>query len=155
MYWTLYNQTGYILRGQMDGTNPQRIVDSTNGPGGIVLDNVSGRLFWTEHEANKIKSSNLDGGDLRQILQLSDGARPWSIILVEGRLYWGNWRNKTLQSCTKSGDDPRVLYVGSNLINQLAFVARNFPPMSRKNDCEGQNCANICVLNSISFRCLD
>ena len=153
MYWTLYD-SGKILQAQMDGTGVNVIVTGLGKPGGIVLDTESGRLFWTEYGSHKIQSSNAAGGELRKVLQLSKDAGPWGIILTEGRIYWGNYENKTLQSCTKSGNDPRLLYEGPKGINQLTFAAGNVPP-NRINDCEGQNCANICVLTSTSFRCVD
>ena len=138
----------------MDGTDTNVIVNDLGKPGGIALDHDFNRLFWVEYETHKLRSSNINGGEVQEILQLSKDSGPWGITLTGGRIYWGNYSNKTLQSCTKSGQDAQILYEAPHGINQLAFVNSGRDRINRKNDCEGQSCSNICVLNSKSFRCL-
>ena len=145
MYWTV--REGHIMRAQMDGSDPVQVVTGLGNPVGITIDYDASRMFWTEHTGNKICSSNLDGTDVRPIVPLPSGTVPWGIAVHNDQIYWGNRNTSSLQRSSKSGQDVRTVFTGSSPIQPLMTSGGNFPT-TRRNQCEGHSCANICVIKT-------
>ena len=152
---TLYftKNEGNITVAEMDGTNAVDIITGLSRPAGIAIGFDPLRLFWVDHATDRVKSSNLEGTDLRQVAQLPPGTYPWGIAIKNGQLFWGNYAFNCLQSSAQTGENLQTLYSGTFEIQHLV-VPSSSPARTRRNDCEGQSCAGICVLNKNSFRCL-
>ena len=158
MYWTTYydsRRRGSITRAGLDGSNRTEIVEGLQSPGGIVIDHSSSMLFWTDHFANCIQSSDLDGGNIRTVATLQGRTTPWGIALYGDKLFWGNYHTMTLQSANKSGGSDQTVYRTDTNPTHLVLVTKAVPKISRRNDCDGQSCGKICVLTPTSFRCVD
>ena len=151
MYWT--RNTGEIMRAQMDGSDAVQVVAGLNFPFGIAIDYNASRMFWTESQPDQICSSNLDGRDIHTIVTLPASSVPIGIVVHNNLIYWGNYGAKSLQRSSKSGQDIETVFTGSHTITQLTTTYRNLVT-NRLNQCEGQNCANICVLTTNAFRCI-
>lgn len=62
MFWTEIGNLVKIERAGMDGSERKAIVNTSLGwPGGITVDVLSERVFWTDERLNAIGSSTLDG----------------------------------------------------------------------------------------------
>jgi len=60
MYWTDWGTIPKIERSDLDGGNRQTIVQGDlKWPNGLVIDQVSLRLFWADAGLDKIETSNL------------------------------------------------------------------------------------------------
>ena len=70
----------------MDGSDPSPIVTGLNGQAGIVIDDGTNRMYWTEYSGNRIRSSNLDGTEVRTIFTLPSGTDPWEIAIHNNRI---------------------------------------------------------------------
>lgn len=137
----------------MDGTNVQAIVTGLDIPAGIIFDYHSGRLYWADHGFRKLQSSNMDGGDRHDVFTTPEGHLPWGIALHRERLYWSYRHNHNVQSINLSGGVARTLFQGKSTIQHLTITASDYQ-RDRVNDCEGNNCTNVCVLSVTSFRCM-
>ena len=139
----------------MDGSDPVRLVDTEIGePIGIAVDFNSSRIVWADSAKNMIQSSNLDGSDLQTVVSLKSDQSPYGIALYGDKIFWSNYGTKTLQSRDRSGRKVRTVYSGIHPIMGLASVNANEPTGVRQNDCDGQQCPNICVLSRNASRCL-
>lgn len=137
----------------MDGTDANEMVINIAGPNGLVVDNLSSKVFFTEGDMNKIWSISLEGRGLSTVHSLSDGAYPYGMTLYKEILYFTTFNNKTVYTMNQSGGDVRILGTLTHSIRHLALAARN-PPQTRPNHCSGNSCSNICVLTANSARCL-
>ena len=106
----------------MDGSNSVTVVTGLSSPQGITIDFETSRLFWTDHAAHRIESSNLQGGDRHTVVHFSSEG-PWGIAVGNGRLYWGELSSGKLRSSTVTGED-MILHSGTNGITYLTFNAQ-------------------------------
>lgn len=107
---------------------------SLGWPGGVTVDTVSDRVYWTDERLRSIGSATLDGGDVRvkplspgaalvaetkrwpdqsrafQILQVKETANPFSLAVFNEHLYWTDAKRRVVLSAHKiSGKNSRVL----------------------------------------------
>ncbi|XP_013769569.1 prolow-density lipoprotein receptor-related protein 1 [Pundamilia nyererei] len=70
MFWTEIGNVVKIERAGMDGSERRPLVNSSLGwPGGVAVDAVSERVYWTDERLKAIGSATLDGDDIRIYLQ--------------------------------------------------------------------------------------
>lgn len=68
MFWTEIGNLVKIERAGMDGSERKVVVNSSLGwPGGIAVDFLSERVFWTDERLGAIGSSTLDGDDVKVV----------------------------------------------------------------------------------------
>lgn len=66
MFWTEIGNLVKIERAGMDGSERKAIVNTSLGwPGGITVDVLSERVFWTDERLKAIGSSTLDGNNVK------------------------------------------------------------------------------------------
>lgn len=66
MFWTEIGNVVKIERAGMDGSERRALVNSSLGwPGGVAVDAVSKRVYWTDERLRAIGSATLDGNDIR------------------------------------------------------------------------------------------
>lgn len=136
MFWTEIGNVVKIERAGMDGSERRVVVNSSLGwPGGVTVDTVSDRVYWTDERLKSIGSATLDGGDIRvkpcpvlvpswslrpngglnqscafQILQVKETANPFSLAVFNEHLYWTDAKRRVVLSAHKtSGKNGRVL----------------------------------------------
>ncbi|MEM9826627.1 MAG: hypothetical protein AAF958_08560 [Planctomycetota bacterium] len=64
LFWT---RGGSVFRGAEDLSSQTEIINSVSNAHGIAIDEVNGRLFFTDFSDDVIYRSNLDGSDLTQV----------------------------------------------------------------------------------------
>lgn len=83
MFWTEIGNVVKIERAGMDGSQRRAVVNSSLGwPGGVAVDTISDRVYWTDERLRSIGSATLDGDDIR-VKQPENLPEP-----VEGRIIW-------------------------------------------------------------------
>ena len=66
MFWTEIGNIVKIERAGMDGSERKAVVNSSLGwPGGVAVDAISDRVYWTDERLRSIGSATLDGEDIR------------------------------------------------------------------------------------------
>lgn len=66
MFWTEIGNVVKIERAGMDGSDRRAVVNSSLGwPGGVAVDTISDRVYWTDERLRLIGSATLDGDDIR------------------------------------------------------------------------------------------
>ena len=105
LYWTNMGNPkandGSILRSDFDGRHMTAIVPSggTFTPKQLQLDQMNGKLYWSDREGMRVMRANIDGTKVETLVDTSDGdarpgpdARKWCVgIAVDaagGKLYW-------------------------------------------------------------------
>jgi DNA-binding beta-propeller fold protein YncE len=71
MYWGVSIPSNQrIARANLDGTNVENILigSSIVRPEGLVVDGVSGKMYWTEIDGSRIRRANLDGTQIETIV---------------------------------------------------------------------------------------
>lgn len=73
MFWTEIGNVVKIERAGMDGSERRAVVNSSLGwPGGVAVDAIAERVYWTDERLGAIGSAMLDGNDIR-VKQFGEG----------------------------------------------------------------------------------
>ena len=74
MFWTEIGNVAKIERAGMDGSERRELVNTSLGwPGGIAVDTMCNRVYWTDERLKAIGSANLDGEDIQVESDLVSG----------------------------------------------------------------------------------
>ncbi|XP_018524761.1 very low-density lipoprotein receptor isoform X1 [Lates calcarifer] len=146
MFWTETGNVVKIERAGMDGSERTAVVNSSLGwPGGVAVDTISDRVYWTDERLRAIGSATLDGDDI-QILQMKETTNPFSLAVFSDMLYWSDAKRRVVQGAHKiSGKKCQVLLkrprqpFGVKIIHPLLQMG-NYSP------CEKMDCSHMCVL---------
>ncbi|KAG7222111.1 hypothetical protein INR49_016683 [Caranx melampygus] len=146
MFWTEIGNVVKIERAGMDGSERRAVVNSSLGwPGGVAVDIISDRVYWTDERLGAIGSATLEGNDI-QILQMKETANPFSLAVFNDMLYWTDAKKRVVQAAHKiSGKNRQILLkrprqpFGVKIIHQLL-------QMGNQNPCEKMDCSHMCVL---------
>lgn len=112
IYWTDstdFGHEGGIYRANIDGSNPQLIVQDFK-PSSIELDLYNDRIYWTDSVDNEILSAEFDGSGFERVLSTS--ARPFGLAIdpLAGHIYFSN----VTTGASPSSELTRVNYDGSD-----------------------------------------
>nr|XP_046242180.1 very low-density lipoprotein receptor isoform X2 [Scatophagus argus] len=146
MFWTEIGNVVKIERAGMDGSERMAVVNSSLGwPGGVAVDTISERVYWTDERLRAIGSATLDGDDIR-ILQMKETTNPFSLAVFNDMLYWSDAKKRVVLVAHKvSGKNCRVLLkrprqpFGVKIIHPLLQMEIESP-------CEKMDCSHMCVL---------
>ncbi|XP_070760898.1 very low-density lipoprotein receptor [Enoplosus armatus] len=146
MFWTEIGNVVKIERAGMDGSERMAVVNSSLGwPGGVAVDTISDRVYWTDERLRAIGSATLDGDDIR-ILQMKETNNPFSLAVFNDMLYWSDAKKRVVQAAHKiSGKNRQVLLkrprqpFGVKIIHPLLQMGIESP-------CEKMDCSHMCVL---------
>ncbi|XP_071778377.2 vitellogenin receptor Yl [Centroberyx gerrardi] len=146
MFWSEIGNVVKIERAGMDGSQRRAVVKSSLGwPGGVAVDTISDRVYWTDERLKAIGSATLDGDDI-QILQMKETTNPFSLAVFNDMLYWSDAKKRTVQAAHKiTGKNRQVLLkrprqpFGVKIIHPLLQMATESP-------CEKMYCSHLCVL---------
>ncbi|XP_059193208.1 very low-density lipoprotein receptor [Centropristis striata] len=146
MFWSEIGNVVKIERAGMDGSERKALVNSSLGwPGGVAVDTISDRVYWTDERLRVIGSATLDGDDIR-ILQMKETTNPFSLAVFNDMLYWSDSKTRVLLTAQKiSGKNSRVLLkrprqpFGVKIIHPLLQTGIASP-------CEKVKCSHMCVL---------
>ncbi|XP_045890247.1 very low-density lipoprotein receptor [Micropterus dolomieu] len=146
MFWTEIGNVVKIERAGMDGSERMAVVNSSLGwPGGVAVDTISDRVYWTDERLRAIGSATLDGNDIR-ILQMKETTNPFSLAVLNDMLYWSDAKKRVVQAAHKiSGKNRQVLLkrprqpLAVKIIHPLLQTGIESP-------CEKMDCSHMCVL---------
>ncbi|XP_013877868.1 very low-density lipoprotein receptor isoform X2 [Austrofundulus limnaeus] len=146
MFWTEIGNMVKIERAGMDGSERRAVVNSSLGwPGGISVDYISERVYWTDERLGAIGSSTLDGGDVK-ILQLKETTNPFSVAVFNDMLYWSDAKKRVVQAANKfSGKNCQILLKRPG----QPFAVKLIHPilqMDTGSPCKKMDCSHMCVV---------
>ncbi|TNN77575.1 Low-density lipoprotein receptor-related protein 2 [Liparis tanakae] len=147
MFWTEIGDVVKIERAGMDGSERRAVVNSSLGwPGGVAVDAISERVYWTDERLSTIGSATLDGDDIR-ILQMKEITNPFSLSVFNDMLYWCDAKKRVVLAAHKiSGKNPKVLLKRPG----QPFAVKVIHPLLQigiENQCEKMRCSHMCVLS--------
>jgi sugar lactone lactonase YvrE len=107
VYWTNMGapqgftqvDNGYIMRANLDGSNPTTIVPmgGTHTPKQLKLDTVHGKIYWSDREGMRVMRANTDGTGIETLVttapasasaDMSNWAVGIALDLAGGKMYW-------------------------------------------------------------------
>uniref|UniRef100_A0A3Q3N1G3 Low-density lipoprotein receptor related-protein 13 n=1 Tax=Mastacembelus armatus TaxID=205130 RepID=A0A3Q3N1G3_9TELE len=146
MFWTEIGNVVKIERAGMDGSERTVVVNSSLGwPGGVAVDTISDRVYWTDERLKAIGSATLDGDDIPICLSFKT-TNPFSLAVFNDILYWSDAKRRVVQAAHKiSGKNRQVLLkrprqpFGVKIIHPLLQMGIESP-------CEKIHCSHMCVL---------
>ncbi|XP_054906763.1 very low-density lipoprotein receptor [Poeciliopsis prolifica] len=146
MFWTEIGNVVKIERAGMDGSERKAIVNSSLGwPGGITVDVLSDRVFWTDERMNAIGSSTLDGDNVK-IFQLKETTYPFSVAVFDDLLYWSDAKRRVVQAVDKlSGKNRQVILKRPGQPFAIKIV-HPIMQMDTESPCKKMACSHMCVL---------
>ncbi|XP_041792301.1 very low-density lipoprotein receptor [Chelmon rostratus] len=146
MFWTEIGNVVKIERAGMDGSERTAVVNSSLGwPGGVAVDTVSDRVYWTDERLRAIGSATLDGDDIR-ILQMKETSNPFSLAVFNDMLYWSDAKKRVVLAAHKtSGKNHQVLLKRP----RQPFSVKIIHPLLQtgiESPCAMMDCSHMCVL---------
>ncbi|XP_032433515.1 very low-density lipoprotein receptor [Xiphophorus hellerii] len=146
MFWTEIGNLVKIERAGMDGSERKAIVNTSLGwPGGITVDVLSERVFWTDERLNAIGSSTLDG-DYVKIFQLKETTNPFSVAVFNDLLYWSDAKRRVVQAVDKlSGKNRQVILKRPGQPFAIKII-HPIMQMDTESPCKKMTCSHMCVL---------
>uniref|UniRef100_A0A3B5LM11 Uncharacterized protein n=1 Tax=Xiphophorus couchianus TaxID=32473 RepID=A0A3B5LM11_9TELE len=144
MFWTEIGNLVKIERAGMDGSERKAIVNTSLGwPGGITVDVLSERVFWTDERLNAIGSSTLDGDN---IFQLKETTNPFSVAVFNDLLYWSDAKRRVVQAVDKlSGKNRQVILKRPGQPFAIKII-HPIMQMDTESPCKKMACSHMCVL---------
>ncbi|XP_067377452.1 very low-density lipoprotein receptor [Channa argus] len=146
MFWTEIGNVVKIERAGMDGSERRAVVNSSLGwPGGVAVDTISDRIYWTDERLRAIGSATLDGDDI-QILQMKETTNPFSLAVFNDMLYWSDAKKRVVQAAHKiTGKNRQVLLKRPRQPFGVKIIHQSLQ-MSMESPCEQMDCSHTCVL---------
>ncbi|XP_056135703.1 low-density lipoprotein receptor-related protein 4 [Lampris incognitus] len=146
MFWSEIGNVAKIERAGMDGSERRAVVNTSLGwPGGVAVDTMSDRVYWTDERLKAIGSATLDGDDIR-ILQMKETTNPFSLTVFEDLVYWSDAKRRIVQAAQKvTGKNRQVLLkrpgqpFGIKIVHPLLQTSTVSP-------CQKVRCSHLCVL---------
>lgn len=86
--------TGTILRinptGSPNNLNFTTLVSTNGRPVAVAVDELNGKLYWTDEATNTIERSNLDGTNVQSVITSAQAGLPQGIAVdqARGMIYW-------------------------------------------------------------------
>ncbi|XP_037339555.2 low-density lipoprotein receptor-related protein 2 isoform X1 [Pungitius pungitius] len=145
MFWTEIGNVVKIERAGMDGSERIAVVNSSLGwPGGVAVDAISERVYWTDERLRAIGSATLAGNDIR-ILQMKETNNPFSVAVFNDMLYWSDARKRVVLAAHKiSGKNLKVLLKRPGQPFGVKVI-HPFLQLGVENRCEKMRCSHMCV----------
>ncbi|XP_055996988.1 low-density lipoprotein receptor-related protein 4-like isoform X3 [Ostrea edulis] len=85
-----------IMRAFLNGTKPEAVVEyGLESPGGLALDWIHNKLFWTDSGMSVIEVMDLGTDKYRKVLIWDDIRKPRAIVAYPrlGMIFWTDWGN--------------------------------------------------------------
>uniref|UniRef100_UPI00227AF889 Calx-beta domain-containing protein n=1 Tax=Algoriphagus sp. PAP.12 TaxID=2996678 RepID=UPI00227AF889 len=76
IYWSQF-YLDKIRRANLDGTNVEDVLTTSNNPSGVFVDNFNGKLYWGKYNSDVFSRSNLDGSNIEDVI--SGLNQPWAV----------------------------------------------------------------------------
>ncbi len=112
LYWVDSGNEA-IQRSELDGSNPQTIVDlkalfgttTDYGLRYLAVDAPAGKMYWTDSGPGRIQRANLDGSNVETLISgfTGGGLRGIAIDSAAGKLYWADFSAGKIQCANLDG----------------------------------------------------
>ncbi|XP_049628648.1 low-density lipoprotein receptor-like [Suncus etruscus] len=147
MYWAEIGEEPQIEQAGMDGSSRKILINESLGrPTGIVIDQLSWKIYWSDDKLHCIGSANLDGSDIT-MLQLTQIQNPFSVTVFEDEIFWSEMKTRTVQRMKKAtGKNRTVLIKRFNQPYGLKIMHEVLQPRST-NPCLDIGCSHMCLLS--------
>ncbi|XP_029959993.1 low-density lipoprotein receptor-related protein 1B [Salarias fasciatus] len=146
MFWTEIGNVVKIERAGMDGSERRAVVNSSLGwPGGVAVDYISERLYWTDERLKAIGSTTLDGNDIR-ILQMKQTTNPFAVAVFNDMLYWSDAKMRVVQAAHKVTGKKRQVLLKRPKQPFAVKIIHPMIQMGTENPCSRLDCSHLCVL---------
>ncbi len=77
-----------IRRANLDGTGEEVIIPDICRPRGIDIDEINGKVYWTNVHFNSIYRANLDGTSVQKLLEFDKNPEFLQIDAENSKMYW-------------------------------------------------------------------
>ncbi|XP_015252102.1 PREDICTED: very low-density lipoprotein receptor-like [Cyprinodon variegatus] len=146
MFWTEIGNLVKIERAGMDGSERKAVVNSSLGwPGGIAVDMLSERIFWTDERLGAIGSATLDGDEIK-VFQLKETTNPFSVTVFNDLLFWSDAKKRVVQAVDKlSGKNRQVILKRPGQPFSVKII-HPIIQMDTESPCKKMACSHICLL---------
>ncbi len=115
VYWTVGGDET-IKRANLDGSNPEIIVQNTSNIAIIEIDNSTNRLYFTESGSGEIQSCNLDGSDIQVLVQGTGIVLGLDVDPLNHHFYWTESSNGLIRRADLDGANiVNILSTGENV----------------------------------------
>ncbi|MCA9215700.1 MAG: hypothetical protein KDB27_21695 [Planctomycetales bacterium] len=159
MYWSDRGQNT-IMRADLDGTNPEVLVDGLSEARGVAVDYENGMLYWADNGTNEIQRSMLDGSNVQTIVsnntlpteqQLSFPAGV-ALDVPAGKVYWADATKGHIQRANLDGSNVEIFvemdqdapyFVTADLENQHLYWTDQGSGKLNRIDLDGQNLVTL------------
>ena len=114
MCWTADGEN-LIQCAQRDGTGQVDLLATAGKPQGIILDTINGKLYWAEHEPERIMVVDLEGVTNANVLVelgIGAGLRGIAVAGSLGKVYWVAEEVGKIQRANLDGSQVEDLPVG-------------------------------------------
>ncbi|XP_077601200.1 low-density lipoprotein receptor-related protein 2-like [Stigmatopora nigra] len=146
MFWTDFDNVPKIERAGMDGSERRLVVNASLGwPGGVAVDALTDRIYWTDVKLKAIGSATLDGHNIR-ILQMKETTNPFSLAVFNDMLYWSDAKRRVVLAAHKvTGKNVHVLLKRPRQPFAVKIV-HQILQQTKGNPCKKMECSHMCVL---------
>ena len=115
MYWTTLWE-GAIRTANLDGTNETVLISGLNSPSGISVDEVNGKIYWTEWSgSNNVRRANLDGTGIENLVTNMPNANVITLDVANNYMYWSDWDDNTVLRANLDGSNITTLISGAKM----------------------------------------
>ncbi|MBW8886670.1 MAG: 3-hydroxyacyl-CoA dehydrogenase [Fibrobacteres bacterium] len=114
IYWLEF--TG-LHSANADGSDAKTLVPLNDGPDGVAVDAVAGKIYWTNMGSGgngSVQRSNLDGSKVEYVVPKAGTyfAKQIQLDLIHGKAYWSDRDGLKIQRCNLDGSQNEVLISG-------------------------------------------
>lgn len=136
-----------IYRANLDGTNPELLLESKSHISALACDYDRDIIYFTDWESSVIWSANYDGSHKTKVLQNDQIQRTLSISLFEGKASVISMGSNVVVKCKLYGNKACDLYK-LNVANpgHLITVQESRQRNNLHDLCDKQNCSGICIM---------
>ncbi|XP_047739334.1 low-density lipoprotein receptor-related protein 1 [Hyalella azteca] len=163
LFWCESGAEGGIYTSLLDGTGRRRIVHHTSRVGGVTVDLVHHKLFWSDFVDRRIRGSKLDGSGVFTVIDNLSGT-PTALALHDLNLYivmvGGVRYNSSVgfvsvaPSAGQATTLTRVFHTDLDIVSSLSVLSESLGA-DEYNDCAESNggCQDLCLYDGSELQC--
>ncbi|XP_053922447.1 low-density lipoprotein receptor-related protein 2 isoform X4 [Cuculus canorus] len=153
LYWVNRGQRGrtVIAAAGMDGSNRRELtVVSMEGPVGLSLDHVAGRLYWISEYKESIETLRVDGSGRHSFpAVLRSHTEPLGLAVFESRFFWTDGTELVMATRTSPQEHAVLLHAPVSAFTVLHELQQ--PPRDTA-ACAPGLCSHLCLLSPVHPR---
>ncbi len=157
IYWST---AGQIFRCNLDGSNPEEIINNLFSTGYLTIDPDNGKIYW--REIDKIRRADLNGDNMEDLISFTQSTtRGFAVDFINEKMYWYHIASSVLQRFDFDGGNLENLPIAdiSSTIsiitvhpgaNKIYWTEPNKKRV-RRADLDGHN-AEVIAYDAVTFR---